>query len=68
MISSRPTGTRLSIDQGEALVEVAEIHPENDLRIIEDGRSIELLKAGLYDFNQNLRVIRVLDGIAGSWK
>ncbi len=64
MISSGLTDTRMSLDEGEALVEVTEIHPENDLRIKEDGKSTELLKVGLYDFNENLRVVRVLDGEA----
>jgi hypothetical protein len=64
MISSSLTDTRISIDEGEALVEVAEIHPENDLRILEDGKSTELLKVGLYDFNENQHVVRVLDGKA----
>jgi len=64
MISSGLTYTRMSIDRGEALVEVAEIRPENDLRILEDGKATELLKVGLYDFNENLHVVRVLDGKA----
>lgn len=64
MISSSLTDTRISIDEGEALVEVAEIRPENELRILEDGKWIKLLKVGLYDFNENLRVVRVLDGKA----
>ncbi len=64
MISSGLTDTRVSLDQGEALVEVAEIHPENDLRVQEDGKTTELLKAGLYDFNQNQGLVRVLDGEA----
>src|SRR5579863_6490417 len=64
MISSGLTDTRMSLDQGEALVEVAEIHPENDLRIVVDGKSTELMKTGLYDFNAGLRVVRVLDGEA----
>jgi hypothetical protein len=64
MISSSLTDTRISIDEGEALVEVAEIHPENDLRILEDGKSTELLKVGLYDFNENQHLVRVLDGKA----
>jgi hypothetical protein len=54
----------MSIDQGEALIEVAEIHPENDLRILEDGIPTELLKPGLYDFDADLHVVRVLDGMA----
>ncbi len=64
MMASGLTNTQLSIDKGEALVEVAEIHPENDLRILEDGKSTELLKVGLYDFNENQHVVRVLDGQA----
>jgi hypothetical protein len=64
MISSDLTNTKLSIDRGEALVEVAEIHEENDLRIVVDGKSTELLKTGLYDFNENQHLVRVLDGEA----
>lgn len=64
MLSSSLIDTRMSLDRGEALVEVAEIHPENDLRIVEDGVSTELLKTGLYDFNENLHVVRVLTGEA----
>jgi hypothetical protein len=64
MISSGLTSTRLSVDQGETFIEVTEIHPENDLRILEDGISTELVKMGLYNFNANLHVVRVLDGEA----
>ncbi len=64
MIASGLTSTRLSLDEGEAFVEVTEIHPENELRILEDGISMELVKMGLYNFNANLHVIRVLDGEA----
>jgi uncharacterized membrane protein YgcG len=64
MISSSLTNTKMSIDRGEALVEVAEIHRENDLRILVDGKSTELLKTGLYDFNENQHQVRVLDGEA----
>ncbi|MGB7729759.1 MAG: hypothetical protein WBL50_17140 [Candidatus Acidiferrum sp.] len=64
MIASGLTSTRLSVDEGEAFVEVTEIHPENDLRILEDGVSTELVKMGLYNFNANLHVVRVLDGEA----
>ena len=46
------------------MVEVVEIHPENFLGVVEDGRQTQLLKTGLYDFNENLHVLRVLDGEA----
>ena len=64
MVASGLLDTRITIDEGEALIEVAEIHPENDLRIQEDGKSTELMKAGLYDFNESLHVVRVLNGKA----
>src|SRR5579863_1864754 len=44
MISSGLIDTRISVDQGEVLVEVAEIHPENDLRVLVDEKSTELIK------------------------
>jgi hypothetical protein len=64
MISSGLTATRMAVDQGEAFVEVTEIHPENDLRVLQDGISTELVKMGLYNFNANLHIVRVLDGEA----
>jgi hypothetical protein len=64
MISSGLTNTQMSIDRGEALVEVAEIRPENVLRIVEDGASTLLRKTGLYDFDENLHVVRVMEGEA----
>lgn len=64
MVAASLTTTRMSIDQGEAYVEVDEFHPENDLRILQDGLTIQLEKMGLYNFNANLHVFRVLDGEA----
>ena len=64
MISTSLTNTQMSLDTGEATVEVVEIHPENMLAIVEDGRETQLVKTGLYDFNENLHVVRVLDGEA----
>src|SRR5579863_3790719 len=64
MVSSDLTFTEISLDEGEAFVEVVQIQPENDLRVIEDGISTRLQKVGLYDFDENLHVVRVLDGEA----
>ncbi len=64
MISSGLTNTQMSLDRGEAFVEVAEIHPENSLRILQDGITTQLLKMGLYNFNADLHLVRVLDGEA----
>ena len=46
------------------MVEVAEIHPENDIRITEDGVTTRLLKTGLYDFDLRQDSLRVFDGKA----
>ena len=46
------------------MVEVAEIRPENNIRIGENNSSTQLLKAGLYDFDADRGLIRVFDGKA----
>jgi FecR-like protein len=64
MISPSITDTEIELDQGHAMLEVTEIHPENSLRVDEDGTATQLLKTGLYDFNRNQRELRVFDGKA----
>ena len=62
MISATSTTAHVAVEDGEAFVEVDEVHTYNDLRIAQDGVSIALLKMGLYNFNANLHLFRVLDG------
>jgi hypothetical protein len=64
MISLSLTDTEVEVGQGHAMIEVAEIHPENSLRVDEDGTATQLLRTGLYDFNRNQRELRVFDGKA----
>jgi len=64
MISPSLTDTEVGVDRGHAMIEVAEIHPENDILVTEDGTTTRLLKTGLYDFNQNRERLRVFDGKA----
>ncbi|MGH9529877.1 MAG: FecR domain-containing protein [Terriglobales bacterium] len=64
MDSPSITDTELTVNKGHAMVEVAEIHPQNDLRITEDGATTTLLKTGLYDFDSNRNQVRVFDGEA----
>ena len=64
MVSSSLTNTRVAINQGEAMVEVDELHPQNDVKIAEDGVVTRLLKTGLYDFDANHNLVRVIDGKA----
>lgn len=53
---------RMSIEQGEAFLEVDQVHPEADLRILQDGVSTQFTKLGLYDLTANLHLLRVLAG------
>ncbi|HTR64705.1 MAG TPA: FecR domain-containing protein [Terriglobales bacterium] len=64
MLSPSITYTEVGLQKGRAMVEVAEIHPENDLRIRVDGATTQLLKKGIYSFDANQGVVRVFDGEA----
>ena len=64
MISSGLTDTEVSLNRGHAIIEVAEIHPENELRVTAGGETAELLKTGLYDFDLRQQQLRVFDGKA----
>jgi hypothetical protein len=64
MISPGLADTIMTLKKGRAMVEVAEIRPENNVRIGENNSSSQLLKAGLYDFDADHGLIRVFDGKA----
>jgi hypothetical protein len=64
MISPSLANTQIALEKGHAMVEVAEIHPENDIRISADGATTTLLKTGLYDFDLRQSEMRVFDGNA----
>ncbi len=64
MVSPSITDTVVALKKGHAMIEVDEIHPENNIRVNEDGADIRLLKTGLYDFNANRADMRVFDGKA----
>src|SRR5579862_863821 len=64
MISPGLADTVLALQKGRAMVEVADIHPENNIRIGDNAANTQLLKAGLYDFDADRGVIRVFDGRA----
>jgi hypothetical protein len=64
MIAPDLTNTQLQLDKGEAMVEVDQIHPENDIRIREDGVNTQILKTGFYDFDADHGQVRVFDGKA----
>jgi len=64
MISPSITNTEVQIDQGRAMVEVAEIHDQNNLLINEDGVQTRLVKTGLYEFDADRQQVLVFDGKA----
>ena len=64
MISSSLTDTKVGVDRGHAIVEVDEIHPQNDIQITAAGSTTKLLKTGLYDFDLRQAQMRVFDGEA----
>ncbi len=64
LISPSLTDTELRLDKGEATVEVAELHPENNIVIAEDGAKVRLAKTGLYEFDADHNVVRVYQGQA----
>jgi hypothetical protein len=64
MLSPSLTYTEVDVTRGQAMVEVAEIRPENDLRVMEDGAATQLQKTGLYGFDAGTKQVRVFDGQA----
>ncbi len=62
MISSGLTNTEVQVQKGRAMVEIAEIHDENNLRVDLSGATTRLLKTGLYDFDADRNQVRVFDG------
>jgi hypothetical protein len=64
MISPSLTDTEVGLSKGQAMVEVAEIHPQNNIRITEGGATAQLLKTGLYDFDSAQGQLRVFEGKA----
>jgi hypothetical protein len=64
MVSPGLADTIMALQKGRAMIEVADIRPENNVRIAENGSSTQLQKAGLYDFDADRGLIRVFDGKA----
>ena len=64
MVSPGLADTIMTLEKGRAMVEVANIRPENNVRIGENNSSTQLLKPGLYDFDANRGSVRVFDGKA----
>jgi hypothetical protein len=64
LIAARLTDTQVQMDQGDAMIEVDQIFPENHLRVLQGGFAIDIQKKGLCDFDATDKMVRVLDGEA----
>ena len=64
MISPSLTNTQVRLDEGRAIVEVDEIHSQNNLQMIENGITTFLVKNGLYEFDADRQTVSVFDGQA----
>jgi hypothetical protein len=64
MISPGLADTEVGVAKGEVMLEVTELHKQNDLRVQEAGIPVQVLKTGLYDFDANDSQARVFKGEA----
>jgi hypothetical protein len=64
MVSNSITNTRVALNEGEAMLEVDQIYPQNRIVISQDGADTRVLKTGLYDFDDTNQRVRVFDGKA----
>lgn len=65
MISNRLIDTRIELVSGEAMVEAAEILPDNSVTIVAGEAMTSIVKKGLYAFDASPARLRVFDGEAG---
>lgn len=64
MVSTNLTNTQVALDRGEAMLEVDQIYPENNIHISQPGADTRVVKTGLYDFDAADQQVRVFDGKA----
>ena len=64
LVSPSLTNTEVALNHGEAIVEVDELHKQNDIRIRAGDATATLEKTGLYEFNNDPSIVRVFKGEA----
>jgi FecR protein len=64
LVSPSLTNTEVALNHGEAIVEVDELHKQNDIRIRTGDATATLEKTGLYEFDDNPNTVRVFKGEA----
>jgi hypothetical protein len=51
LVSANLTNTEVRLERGSAMVEVDELHKENNLRVADNGATTQLKKTGIYAFD-----------------
>ena len=64
LVSPSLTNTEMALAQGQAMVEVDNIHKDNLLRVQQNGAITQLLKTGIYGFDADNGAVRVFKGEA----
>jgi hypothetical protein len=64
MVAPNLALTQVEVDRGRAGVEVDQIFPQNDVRIIDGGVETQLVKPGYYEFDANHPEAQVFHGRA----
>jgi uncharacterized membrane protein YgcG len=64
MVSPSLLNTQVELVHGRADIEVDEIHPANNLQVVQRGAGTRLLKDGLYAFDADKNTVRVFKGEA----
>ena len=64
MLANGLADTELNLMNGHAMVEVDQIYPQNDLRVVEGDATARMMKPGLYEFDLRQNQILVFDGQA----
>src|SRR3984885_10366303 len=64
LVSPGLADTRVEVLRGQAIVEVAELFPDNNLWIMMNGATTRVVKQGLYAFNAGSSLVQVFDGQA----
>jgi hypothetical protein len=64
LVSGDLTNTQVRLDRGSAMIEVDELHKENNLRVADNGAMTRLAKTGIYEFDADHAQMMVFKGEA----
>jgi hypothetical protein len=64
LVSGNLTNTRVELLHGQAMIEADDLHPENNLQVVDRGATAKIEKNGLYRFDAERPLIAVYDGKA----